>query len=206
MFVKFIKYVGKNFGNPRGIGGIISTIIMNIINQPQYKSILENINLENNDNILDIGFGNGYLIYKLFQKNVPIKVFGIEISDDMLKKVSKKYDHIIRNDNLKLYLENIEKTSFENETFDKICTINTIYFWNDLQKCFSEIKRIIKPNGIFLNVIYSKDFLDKLIYTKYGFKKFTKDELKKITEENGMNVIKVIEIRKNKSYCIISKK
>ena len=35
--------------------------------------------------------------------------------------------------------------------------LNTIYFWDDLEKCFSEIKRILKPNGIFINAIYSKD-------------------------------------------------
>ena len=68
MFNNFIQYVGKNFGNPNGVGGIISTKIMNIINQRQYYSVLENIELEPNNNILDIGFGNGYLIKKLFKK------------------------------------------------------------------------------------------------------------------------------------------
>ena len=62
MFKKFIEYVGNNFRNPNGIGGKITTKIMNIMNQKQYKAVLDNINLENNDVLLDIGFGNGYLI------------------------------------------------------------------------------------------------------------------------------------------------
>ena len=65
MFKKFIEYVGNNFRNPNGIGGKITTKIMNIMNQKQYKAVLDNINLENNDILLDIGFGNGYLIKKL---------------------------------------------------------------------------------------------------------------------------------------------
>jgi 2-polyprenyl-3-methyl-5-hydroxy-6-metoxy-1,4-benzoquinol methylase len=85
MINKFIKYVGNNFGNPNGIGGKITTKIMNIINKNQYKVILENIRLEPNNNVLDIGFGNGYLIDKLFKKNIPINIYGIEISNDMLK-------------------------------------------------------------------------------------------------------------------------
>jgi hypothetical protein len=39
MVNSFIKYVGKNFGNPNGIAGKISTKIMNIINQKQYKTL-----------------------------------------------------------------------------------------------------------------------------------------------------------------------
>ena len=154
---------------------------------------------------MDIGFGNGFLIKNIFKKNIPVIVYGIEISNDMLNKVSKAEKQNISNGKLNLLLENINKTSFENNTFDKICTINTIYFWDNLEVCFSEIKRILKPNGIFLNTIYSKEYLDKLIYTKYGFNKYTVEEIKNITNENGMKILEIIEIVKNKSYCIISK-
>jgi len=123
MIDKFIRYVGNNFGNPDGIGGKISTKIMNIINQNQYRAILENIKLEPNNNVLDIGFGNGYLIEKLFKKNIPINIYGIEISNDMLNIVSQKNKKIIEEGNLKLFLEDISKTSFEENTFDKIYTV-----------------------------------------------------------------------------------
>jgi len=236
MFNKFIKYVGNNFGNPNGIGGKITTKIMNIINQNQYKVILENIKLEQNNNVLDIGFGNGYLIKKLLRKNIPINIYGIEISNDMLNKVSQKNRKNIEdgklklfledisieisNDmlnkvsqknrkniadgKLKLFLEDISKTSFEDNTFDKIYTVNSIYFWNEMEKCFSEIRRILKPNGIFFNVLYTKEYLNKIIYTKYGFNKYSVEEIIKMTKENGMAIIETIEIKKNKSYCIIS--
>jgi ubiquinone/menaquinone biosynthesis C-methylase UbiE len=206
MFNKFIKYVGNNFGNPNGIGGKIATLIMNIINQSQYNALLQNIKLEPNNFVLDIGFGNGYLINKLFKQNIPINIYGIEISKDMLDIVLSKYKHNIDNGNLKLLLEDISKTSFEEDTFDKICTINTIYFWNNLEKCFSEIRRILKSKGQFFNVIYTEEYLNKIIYTKYGFKKYSVKELENITKDNGMKIKDVIEIKRNKSYCIISEK
>ena len=122
----------------------------------------------------------------------------------MLNNVSQKNEQIIEEGKLKLFLEDISKTSFEENTFDRIYTVNTIYFWNELKKSFSEIKRILKPNGVFLNVIYTKEYLNKIIYTKYGFKKYTVEEIKDMMEENGMKIIEIIEIKKNKSYCIIS--
>jgi len=205
MFKKFIKYVGNNFRNPNGIGGKITTKIMNIMNQRQYKAVLDNINLKDNDVILDIGFGNGYLINKLLKKNKNIKIFGIDISKDMVNIVSKKYNQYIDNNCLTLLLENINnKTTFENEMFDVIYTVNTIYFWDDIQICFSEIKRILKPNGIFINAIYTKKQLDKTKFSGNGFNKYSKEEIVKITEENGMTIKKIIKIKENISYCIIS--
>jgi len=205
MFKKFIEYVGNNFRNPNGIGGKITTKIMNIMNQKQYKAVLDNLNLENNDVLLDIGFGNGYLINKLLKKNNNIKIFGIDISKDMVNIVSKIFKKHIDNNCLTLLLENLNnKTTFKNEMFNKIYTVNTIYFWDDLQKCFSEIKRILKPNGIFINAIYTKKQLDKTKISRKGFNKYSKEEIIKITEENGMTIKKIIEIKENISYCIIS--
>jgi ubiquinone/menaquinone biosynthesis C-methylase UbiE len=206
MLNKFIKYVGNNFGNPNGIGGKITTKIMNIMNQKQYKTVLKNINLEPNNIILDIGFGNGYLIKKLFKQNIPVNIYGIDISKDMFDNVISKNKQYVNNGNLKLFVEDIGKTSFENNVFDKLYTINTVYFWNGLEKCFSEIKRILKINGIFMNVIYTKEHLDKIMFSKYGFRKYSVGEMEKITIENGMEIIETIEIIKNKSYCIISRK
>ena len=202
---KLIKYIGNNFGNPCGFGGKISVKIMNLINQRQYKAVLENIKLEPDNIVLDIGFGNGYLIEKLFKKNIPVKIYGIEISNDMFNFVSAKNRRLIENGRLKLFLEDIAGTSFAENTFDKIYTVNTMYFWHDLDKSFSEIKRILKPDGIFLNAVYTKKYLDKIIYTKYGFNKYGVEEIEKITENNGLKIIETIEIKKDKSYCIVSK-
>ena len=204
MISSFVKYVGRNFGNPNGFGGKITTKIMNIINQKQYNAVLNNIHLKQDNIILDIGFGNGYLIKKLFEQNISIKIYGIEISNDMINKTTIKNKQNIENGKLKLSLENINKTSFGENTFDKIYTVNTIYFWNELDKSFSEIKRILKPDGMFINVIYTKEYLNKIIYTKYGFNKYGVEEIEKITKDNGMKIIKTVEIKKNKSYCIIS--
>ena len=205
MLNNFTKYVAGNFRNPNGFGGKIATIIMNIINKNQYNTVLKNIDIKPTDVVLDIGFGNGYLIKKIFEENINAEIYGIEISMDMLNRVTTRNKQKINNGALKLSLENINKTSFKDNLFDKIYTVNTFYFWDELDKCFSEIKRTLKPNGIFINALYSKKHLDQIIFSKYGFNKYTIEEIEIITEKNGLRIIETIEIVKNKSYCIISK-
>jgi ubiquinone/menaquinone biosynthesis C-methylase UbiE len=103
-------------------------------------------------------------------------------------------------------LADVQNLPFENDFADKIYTINTVYFWHDIHKGFAEIKRVLKPNGVFLNVIYLKRWLDKLPVTQYGFSKYTAEQIEKITAESGLNIERIFEIQSRKSICVIAKK
>jgi len=204
--INFInKLISKQYKKPTGLMGMIATKVMNKQNQRLYKCILNNINLEMNNTILDIGFGNGFLINEFLKTNIPLKIHGIDISNDMVKHVSIRHKNKIQNGDLTLSCQSIEKTNFEDNSFDRIFTVNTLYFWNDYPKCFTEIKRILKPNGVFLNVFYSKVFMDTLPLADYEFNKFTLDEIKEMTIQNGMKILETIEIVRGKAYCVIAK-
>jgi len=198
------KYIAEQFGKPTGIGGTIATFIMNRLNQIQYKSVVSNLNCSKKDRVLDIGFGNGYLINLLAKKNEG-NFYGIEISDDMLKAGCKRNSELIKQKKIHLTKGNVMDIPYENSFFDKAYTVNTVYFWKDLDKSLSEIKRVLKPNGLFINAIYSKQWLDNINYTQYGFLKYTPKELEEAALRNGLKVTQVIETKKNISYCIISR-
>lgn len=194
-----IEYVSNQFSKPSGFGGIISTFIMNKMNRKQYESVIKNINIKNGDKILDIGFGNGKLINELSLETKG-EFYGIDVSEDMVIKGNKKYP------SLDLRFGNILESPFEDNFFNSIYTINTVYFWKDLNKGLNEVKRNLKKDGVFINVFYTKEWLEGIKYTSYGFNKYTLDELKEKTDEAGFDILEVIEISKNKSYCIISHK
>lgn len=193
------KYISKQFGNPTGIGGIISTAIMNFTNKKPYETVANNLKLNNKDKILDIGFGNAKLLNKLSQ-NSNAEFYGLEYSNDMYKRALNKFRH------LNLNQGNILESPYSDVFFDSIYTVNTIYFWEDIDKGLEEVKRIIKKDGVFLNVFYSKEWLENIKYTDYGFNRYTVNELIEITVRSGFEIIELIEISKWKSYCVISKK
>jgi len=202
--MNLLKYIAKQFGKPTGISGKIATIVMNCINQKQYQATIENLTVNENDVILDIGFGNGLFIKKLSKKK-PKKIYGIEISEDMVLSAKKLNQNAVNQGKIELLKADIHKLPFSDNSFDKIYTINTIYFWQNIKIAFAEIKRVLKPNGLFINTIYSKKHLEKLIITKYDFNKYDVNELAKLTIENGFELQKIVEIQKNKSFCICVK-
>ena len=93
--------------------------------------------------------------------------------------------------------------SYNDDTFTAISSINTIYFWSDTVKGLTEICRVLKPGGTFYNVVYTKEFLDDLAYTKKGFKKFVPKQLVEFGKQAGFEKIKVKHIVKGKSFVVI---
>jgi len=202
--MKFInKYIAQQFGNPTGFGGKIAAFYMNRINKKLYNAVIENIDIRETETILEIGFGNGYLISRLSDEN-PLKMYGIDISPDMLNLASKRNRKKIEQGKIQLSLANVMDLPFEESSIDKAFTVNTVYFWQDLQKGLSEIKRVLKPGGIFLNVFYLKEMLDKLPITQYGFSKYTVEQVEKAIHDSGLKLDRIIE--GEPSVCVVARK
>jgi SAM-dependent methyltransferase len=123
----------------------------------------------------------------------------------MVAAAYKRSTHAALDRRMNLTLGDVVKTDFESGFFDKVYTINTVYFWDDLMAGLSEIYRILKDDGVFINAIYSREWLDKLSYTRTGFAKYALDELTQVGERCGF-AVDVEPISKGKSYCIIYKK
>ena len=125
---KFSEYMGNQFGNPRGIIGRICCVIMNVINKAMYKKTVSLIETGPDDKVWGIGFGNGYLLQYLFRKTKS-DLYGIDISEDMLKLAAKKNKEAGEQGKLNLQLGDCCDLSYADNTLAAVTSINTIYFW-----------------------------------------------------------------------------
>ena len=199
---KFSKYISSQFKNPRGIGGVIISIIQNVINKAMYKRAVSLINLQSNENILDIGYGNGHLLEMIYRKN-PVNMYGIDISSDakdMATKKNKKADSVGQ---LHLKVGDCCDLPYEDDMFAAVTSINTVYFWTDTVKGLSEIRRTLKKGKSFYNIVYTKEYLNTIKYTQIGYKKFEPEELIEYGRQAGFERIELKEIISGKSYAVI---
>lgn len=197
---RLTKYIAKQFGKPTGIGGIFSTFLMNRMNQRQYRAVIDLLDVSSKSKVLDIGYGNGYLLHRL-AKLYSCTFYGIEISSDMLHRAVKRNKSFIETGRVHLSKGSVEEIPFKAAYFQRVYTVNTVYFWSDLDRGMSEINRVLCSGGLFLNVIYSKEWLNNLKYTSYGFSKYTLDELEASARRCGFTT-KIIEIKSGDAYCI----
>ena len=199
---KFSKYISSQFKNPRGIGGVIISIIQNVINKAMYKRAVSLINLQSNENILDIGYGNGHLLEMIYRKN-PVNMYGIDISSDakdMATKKNKKADSVGQ---LHLKVGDCCDLPYEDDMFAAVTSIITVYFWTDTVKGLSEIRRTLKKGKSFYNIVYTKEYLNTIKYTQIGYKKFEPEELVEYGRQAGFERIELKEIISGKSYAVI---
>ena len=199
---KFTEYIGGQFANPHGFVGRICCVIMNVINKAMYKKTVTLINTKPDDKVMDIGYGNGYLLKYLYRKTKS-DLYGIDISADMLKQATKRNKEAAKQGKLHLQIGDCCNLSYGNNIFMAVSSINTVYFWSDTVKGLSEIYRVLKPGGSFYNVVYTKEFLDALAYTKKGFKKFEPEQLIDFGKQAGFENTQVKDIVKGKSFVVI---
>jgi len=199
---KLSEYVSSQFKNPRGLGGSIVTIIQNLANKQLYKATVSEVNMSEGEKLLDIGYGNGYLLKQLYKKQ-PVDMYGIDISDDAKDMATHKNKKAANCNQLHLSVGDCCELPYDADTFDAATSINTIYFWSDTVKGLSEIKRVLKKGKSFYNVVITKEHLDKISFTDIGYKKFTAEELVSLGEQAGFAKIEIKEIKKVAGFIVI---
>ena len=123
--------------------------------------------------LLDIATGTGDLAIAL-SKTKPEKIIGLDISHGMMeigkqKVAEKQLDKIIE-----FVHGDSENLPFEDNTFDAITVAFGVRNFENLEKGLSEIKRVLRPQGVF--VILETSVPTKTPYKQgYGF--YTKNIL-----------------------------
>ena len=202
---KFSDYIGSQFGNPRGFVGKVCCVIMNVINRAMYINTVSLIDVGKGQKVLDIGYGNGYLLQQLNKKQ-SLDLYGVDISEDMQIAATKRNRKASNEGRLHLEVGDCCNLQYEDNTFAAVSSINTVYFWDDIVKGLSEIRRVMIPGAYFYNVVYTKEWLDMLRYTEKGFKKFEPEELVEYGKQAGFKSVEVKTIVKGKSFVVIYNK
>jgi ubiquinone/menaquinone biosynthesis C-methylase UbiE len=195
------EYIGSQFGNPRGVVGKICCTLMNALNQTMYRKVSDTVRDHNSRDILDIGFGNGYLEKRL-TKRPHVVVRGIDISADMLATATKRNRAAVQQGRVLLSLGDCCQLAFPDGMFDAVTSVNTIYFWSDTGKGLCEINRVLKDQGIFVNAVYAQEWMKKLSYTKQGFQFFSKEDYISDGKKAGFSDVTIEEMVSGKSYLI----
>ena len=177
--------LGRQLSKPTGFWGLILGRLMNKNNYPMYLDAYQLLEFEKDDEVLEIGFGNGAFIKEIVELTESGMYSGIDISDTMLKTAKNKNKILINNGKVKLVKAHAGKIPFKDHFFDKVFTINTIYFWEQPNQVMHEIKRVLKPGGVFVVGLGTKEAMEKNEYFEERFTLYTKEEVEKLFIDAG---------------------
>ncbi len=185
--------VAKQLANPSGKLGVDVALGMNIMNEFISKTTYELLKINDDDCVLEIGIGNGKFIEDILDYASNVSFTGIDLSETMITEAKKNNRSLIETGYVDLFEANIEQIPVWNESFDKICTINTIYFWENPVNILNELYRVLIKNGIL--IISFRPFINgqTLDFTQYGFREYSSEAFETLILKSDFKIMEQIE-------------
>lgn len=129
--------------------------------------------------VLDLGCGEGYGVHLLAQH--AEKVVGVDMDKVSIEHAIDKYGR----NNTEFILTDITKLPYANAIFDIVISFETIEHIDTHEKMMEEVKRVLKPDGVF--IISTPDKVNYSInrnYTNpYHKKELTRDEFSSLLKK-----------------------
>jgi len=128
------------------------------------RAVIQNLKLERENSILDLGCGTGLLISKTL--HMTKNIVGIDISRNMLKVANLS---IMNASNVHFILADADHTPLRENAFDTVFAITLLQNMPNPHCTLQEMKCVAKPNASIIVTGFKKYF------TKHSFLKILKN-------------------------------
>jgi ubiquinone/menaquinone biosynthesis C-methylase UbiE len=185
------KTLAQQLRQPEGPLGIKVGENMNKGNRLMNLETIKQLEISDNDNILEIGMGNGFFVRDIINAAQNVSYTGCDFSETMIKEATD-LNHSF-SANVKFILSEASEVPLKDSVFDKVFTVNTIYFWEDARQVLAELRRVLKPRGLIIITLRPKFVMDQLPVVQHGFTTFDKEEAASLLSENNFSIISITE-------------
>lgn len=182
------KIIAAQLRKPEGEDGISIGELMNGANRPINLHTLAVLDPKANESILEIGMGNGHFVKNIVKLNSSIKYTGCDYSELMVEQAAQTNRKFVKKGRASFVQGNIQELPFLDNSFDKIFTVNTFYFWDEFEKSIAELRRVIKNDGILILSGRPKHNMETSPVTRHGFSIYSNEEIIELMQSNGFNL------------------
>lgn len=145
--MSWIQNFAKQFKHPLGFWGRVAGNIMALGTGPRNAWTLSFLEIQEDERVLEIGYGPGVGIHQCCKMIQQGKVIGIDHSETMYKQAMRRNRKAIQEGKVELRNSTIEDLPISDEAFDKIYSVNSVMFWSDQQAAFQKLYSLLKPGG-----------------------------------------------------------
>ena len=185
--------------------------IMNISHSSLTDWGLQNVQIEENFTILDVGCGGGRTIQKLAALAPKGKVYGVDYADGSVAASRARNTKLIQADRVEIKQGSVSQLPFPDNQFDLVTAVETQYYWPDLVKDMQEILRVLKPGGTLLVIAesYKKgayNAIQRPVMKLLNSSNLGLDDHRQLFSAAGYTEVQVFEERTKGWFCGTGKK
>jgi ubiquinone/menaquinone biosynthesis C-methylase UbiE len=184
--VSFSDFFSRQAGNPSGLfGRWFMSLVFNIGNAELNEMMRTCLDVQENHHVLDIGCGTGRLIHKIGSNTGTGLIEGVEISETMASLSRKQNRSLIADGRVIIHQGNFDELEFSENSFDRICSANTIYFWPEPLVTAKKIYSILKPGGRLVIAFEDDTRLEKKPISQDVFRIYSQGDVKELLIASG---------------------
>ncbi|WP_319471015.1 class I SAM-dependent methyltransferase [uncultured Pseudodesulfovibrio sp.] len=186
MLVMFREFFSRQARKPSGLfGRLLAARIFDKGNAALNRHMISLVDASGSDRILEIGFGTGQALDRMAASLTDGVAEGIDFSEAMLKVAGQRNRHHISVGRVKLTLGDFGGAAYGQESFDTVCSTNTIYFWSEPEATMGAIFDVLKPGGVLVLGFVAKERMDTMPLSTDVFRSYSPDEVLALAEGAG---------------------
>ncbi|OUY06802.1 SAM-dependent methyltransferase [Acinetobacter populi] len=183
-----VKEIAAQLRNPQGQKGIEMAEMMNQTNIAMTLHSIACLDIEPHQSILELGHGNcGHLAHLLAQQE-GLHYTGLEISALMQQEAIRLNQSFMTQKQAEFLLYDGLNLNFAEQQFDRIFSVNTLYFWQQPVALLNELYRVLKPHGLLNLTFAQKDFMQQLPFTQYNFELYDLEKLEHLVSQTTFQI------------------
>ena len=213
---RFMEKTGKkktqitDMGNPAKPQGDAGKQMLKRMNRSHYEMTgwaLGHLEFASGERILDVGCGGGQTLFRLAEQYPESMFDGIDYSDVSVEVASETNKKFIGEGRMNIRNASVDALPFEEETFHKVVTVESFYFWPDPEKGLQEIRRVLRRGGRLLLVaeVYGDADLsekERENIQKYTRRNPTREEYRQLFRNAGFRNV-AVDIREGRHWICV---
>ncbi|MFZ0333943.1 MAG: class I SAM-dependent methyltransferase [Candidatus Acidiferrales bacterium] len=112
--------------------------------RPIVEPMLAMMQFAPGETILDVGSGGGWLVRELASRVPQGRAVGMDLSDEMVER-ARRASFSVRN--AEFIVGSVDAIPRESNSFDKVISVESSYYWPDPAAGIREIFRVLCPGG-----------------------------------------------------------
>jgi len=202
----FARFISKQLSNPSGIVGNLAAFLWNRRNARLNDVAFDSLALNSTDRVLEVGFGGGYLLGRMSAVLTNGWLAGVDVSPAMITFCERRYHPLKQNGKLELRCAQAESLPYPSAYFTKVCSVNSIFYWQNVQRALSEFERVLTRGGFLVICFTCKESLENRNFAKH-IALYEADEIEQMAASCGFQVsTERLFDRHRKFLCMTARK
>ena len=188
------EFIARQGRCPSGLLGRLLARLMAIETTPENAMALQLLELQTDDRVLEIGFGHGKTLGQAADTVEHGFVAGVDPSQDMWRMATRRHRRLIAQERVELKLGDSRRIPYEDQRFNKIFSVNTIYFWPDPAEDFREIRRVLSGGGRFVLGFHPGDDRVLADFPASVYRFYSPNEVESLLQSAGFEQVRIVKI------------